>query len=58
MKKTIMITAIVLILYGLAGLNERGWFDWLGLVTVGLLVAPIARIYTVMERSDDDGTAR
>jgi hypothetical protein len=45
-------------MYGLAGLNERGWFDWLGLVTVGLLVAPIARIYTVMERSDDDGSTR
>ncbi len=33
---------IGLILYGLAGWYQRGWFDIYGLLTVSLLVIPLA----------------
>ena len=40
MKRAIII-AIATATYGMVGLIERGWFDWQGMLTVGLLIAAV-----------------
>lgn len=36
-----MIIIGLLVMIGLAGMLERGWFDWMGLGTIAMLVIPI-----------------
>ena len=40
MKRALFI-ATATAAYGLVGLIERGWFDWQGMLTVGLLIGAI-----------------
>ena len=40
MKRALLI-ATATAAYGMVGLIERGWFDWQGMLTVGLLIAAI-----------------
>ena len=40
MKRAIII-AMATATYGMVGLIERGWFDWQGMLTVGLLIAAL-----------------
>lgn len=41
--KTIIYSAGLLMLIGIAGYIERGWFDWLGLGALATLVIPIVK---------------
>lgn len=39
--KTVMMIIGLLVMIGLAGMIDRGWFDWLGLGAMAMLVIPI-----------------
>lgn len=39
--ETLMIIVGLLLLIGVMGMIERGWFDWLGLLAMASLVVPI-----------------
>lgn len=39
--KTVMVIIGLLVMIGLAGMIDRGWFDWLGLGAMAMLVIPI-----------------
>lgn len=54
MKRAIII-AMTTATYGMVGLIERGWFDWQGMITVGLLVAAIGMTLPKKEKSRHTG---
>lgn len=40
--KRMIISVMAMGAYGLMGLIERGWFDWQGMLTVGLLIIALS----------------
>lgn len=40
--KRIIISVLAMGAYGLMGLIERGWYDWHGMLTVGLLLIALS----------------
>ena len=40
-----LIAIVLMALYALAGYVQRGWVDWPGLATVGLLATPLLIIW-------------